>query len=244
MIRVSVQHVNKRFQISFIRKQSFLHRLVNSISGHDMQKTIRVLDDVSLDINAGEIVGLIGANGSGKSTLLRTIAKIYSQDSGDIITEGKIISLINLNVGLKDRLTMKENIFLVGSLFGMGQEEIKEKFDVIVHFSELGEFVNTKLYQFSSGMLQRLAFSIAIHANPKILLLDEVFEVGDENFRKRSSEKNKALAKDGCSIILVSHDMEMMTKYCHRIAWLDHGRVKRYGDAKSTINAYLTKEDH
>ena len=133
---------------------------------------------------------------------------------------------------------MKDNIFLVGSLFGLSQNEIKERFDKIVDFSGLKDFVNTKIYQFSSGMLQRLAFSISIHASPQILLLDEVFEVGDEDFREKSANKIKELVGAGATVVLVSHDLQMIEKHCSRVIWLDNGKIHKIGGPKEVIEDY------
>lgn len=227
--RIVVKNISKKFKIGFRKNQSALARFVSVFSGREPKKVIEVIKGVSFDINSGEIVGIIGDNGSGKSTLLRIISGIYKQDSGMIETDGKIISLLNLIVGLKDRLTMTENIELCCSLFGVEKNKIKNKINPIIEFSELREFTNTKIYQFSEGMKQRLAFSIAIHCNPEILLLDEVFEVGDAEFKKKSGSKIIELAKNGSSVVLVSHDQEMIKKYCSRIILLDNGRIKKEG---------------
>ena len=236
--RIIVNNLNKKFRIGFGFSKSFLARLTSVFSGREPKKTLKAIDDVSLGLNSGEIMGIIGANGSGKSTLLRIIAGIYSHDDGRVMTNGKIISLINLGVGLKDRLTMKENIFLVGSYFGLSQKEIKNRFNSIVEFSELREFVNTKIYQFSSGMVQRLAFSIAIHSNPEILLLDEVFEVGDEDFKRKSADKIKELVKTGASVILVSHELDMIEKYCDMVILMRKGKIIDEGSAREIIKRY------
>ena len=194
--RIIVKNISKKFKIGFKKKQSALARFVSLFSGKEPKKIIQALKDVSFKAKKGEIVGIIGKNGSGKSTLLRIIAGIYNKDKGEIITNGKIISVINLKVGLQPRLTMRDNIFLTSSLFDLSQNDIKQRFNSIVEFAELENFVNTKIYQFSEGMKQRLAFSIAIYCNPEILLLDEVFEVGDEKFRKKSANEIKELAND------------------------------------------------
>ncbi len=195
--RIIVQNISKTFQIGFKKNQSALEKFISLFSGREPKKTIQALKDVSFEAKKGEIMGIIGENGSGKSTLLRTIAGIYRQDEGKIETNGKIISVINFRIGLQDRLTIKDNIFLVSSFFGLSQKEIEKRFNSIVEFAELDNFINTKIYQFSKGMKARLAFSIAIHCAPDILLLDEIFEVGDENFRKKSAEKIKELIKRG-----------------------------------------------
>ncbi|MGV8152510.1 MAG: ABC transporter ATP-binding protein [Candidatus Nanoarchaeia archaeon] len=213
---------------------------MNAIFSREAKKEIFVLDGVSFSVKKGEIFGIIGKNGSGKSTLLRILSGIYI-GKGEVHLEGKLVSLIGLGAGMQDRLTARENIFLVGSLFGMGQKDIQEKFSSIIEFAELEEFVDTKLYQFSSGMLQRLAFSIAIHTNPDILLLDEVFEVGDEEFKKKSSEKIKELAKCGASVVFVSHELERIEKYCDRVLWLDKGKIKIIGKPRQVVKRYKRK---
>jgi len=235
--RIIIENVSKKFKIGFKKNQSALARLISLFSGKEPQRTIAALKNISLKCYSGEIFGIIGENGSGKSTLLRCIAGIYDYE-GTIKSEGKIISLINLNVGLQPRLTMKDNIFLCCSLFGLGNKEIKKRFNSIVEFSGLKNFVNTKIYQFSEGMKARLAFSIAIHCNPEILLLDEVFGVGDETFKAISSRKIKELVSNGALVILVSHDLEMIEKYCDRVIWMEKGKIKREGETNEIIREY------
>jgi len=236
--RIILKNIEKTFKIGFRKKRGFLGKCLIFFSGKESKKIIYALRNISFYVKSGEILGLIGKNGSGKSTLLRIIAGIYKQDKGKVKVNGKIISLINLRVGLKDRLSMRDNIFLVGSLFGLGQKSIRKKFDSIVRFSELESFVNTKLYQFSEGMKQRFAFSIAIYSNPDILLLDEVFEVGDQEFRLKSAEKIRELAEKGVSVIFVSHELWMIEKYCDRVIWIRKGKVKKQGKARGIIKEY------
>jgi len=224
--RVNINNISKKFMIGRNNNLGALERFLSLFSGREPKKLIYALKNVSFNAHSGEIVGLIGDNGSGKSTLLRIIAGVYYPDGGEVAINGKVVSLINLTVGLKERLTMRENIFLVASLFGTSHAEIKKRFDEVVKFSELGDFVNTKIYQFSAGMLQRLAFSIAIYSNPNILLLDEVFEVGDEDFKKRSANRIKEMVKNGVCVFLASHDMEMVTKYCDRVIRMEKGEIK------------------
>jgi ABC-type polysaccharide/polyol phosphate transport system ATPase subunit len=226
MKRIIVNNVSKNFKIGFKKHQNTLSKFVSLFSGRESQKEISVLEKVSFSVDAGEILGIIGANGSGKSTLLRIVAGIYKPDSGEVITNGKIISLINLNLGFHSRLTMQENIFLCCSLFGVSSENIKKRLGSIVEFAELEKFANTKLYQFSNGMLQRLAFSIAIHCDPDILILDEVFEFGDENFRMKSAKKIKEFVKLGGSVLFVSHNSYLIETYCDKSAKIKNGRLK------------------
>lgn len=240
MERIIVENVSKKFNVGFKKNRSALEIFVSVLAwrGREPQKNLEALKDISFSVRAGEVLGVIGSNGCGKSTLLRTIAKIYKPNSGKIILNGKIISLINLYIGMKERLTMKDNIYFCCSLFGVGAPEIGKKFNSIIGFSGLENFVETKLYQFSSGMLQRLAFSIAIHCNPDILLLDEFFEIGDEDFRQKSSDKINELVKNGASVIIVSHELGRLEKYCDRIIWIDEGKVKMIGSPTDIINGY------
>jgi ABC-type polysaccharide/polyol phosphate transport system ATPase subunit len=238
MERIIVERAGKKFKIGFKKGQSALARAVSLFSGREARKIIWALKDVSFTVEDREIVGIIGKNGSGKSTLLRAIARIYDCDRGRIKTKGKIISLISLNIGMQPRLTMEDNIYLCCSLFGLSRKKTKQRFKTIVEFSELENFVNTKLYQFSEGMKQRLAFSIAIHCNPDILLLDEVFEVGDKEFKIKSAEKIKEIVKKGGAVLLVSHEMWMIEKYCKRVIWLDKGGLVKDGN-KKVLRNYL-----
>ena len=236
--RIILENVSKTFRIGFKKSQSFLSRGLDVLSGKERKKDLEALKAVSLKVNPGEIVGIIGENGSGKSTLLRCIAGIYSY-SGKINVSGKVVPLINMNLGFQHRLTMKENIYLCCSLFGLSKKNVRDIFSSIVEFSELREFVNTKLYQFSNGMKQRLAFSIAIHCNPQILLLDEVFEVGDVPFREKSAKKIKELVKNRGVVVLVSHDLELVKKYCDKVVLIEKGIVKKEGNSKLVIKEYL-----
>lgn len=240
--RIIAKNVGKKFRIGFKKNQGALARAVSLFSGKEPKRTIWALKDISFKVNSGEILGIIGKNGAGKSTLLRCISKIYKIDVGIIRTNGKIISLINLNVGMQHRLTMRDNIYLCCCLFGLSKREVMQNFNSIVEFSGLQDFVETKVYQFSDGMRQRLAFSIAMHCNPDILLLDEVFATGDEDFRNKSSEKIKELVKMGVSVILVSHELWMIEKYCSRVIWLENGRINREGDTKQVVKEYHKNE--
>lgn len=239
MERIIVKNVSKKFNIGFKKHRSLFDRVLLFVSGQNSKKLIWAIKNVSFNAKEGEILGLVGKNGSGKSTLLRMIAGIYDREGGIIKTNGKICSLIGLGVGMQDRLTMKDNIYLCGALFGLKHKQIVEKFNSIVSFAELEDFVNTKIYQFSSGMRQRLAFSIAIHSNPEILLIDEVFEVGDENFRRKSAERIKEIVKKGATVLLVSHNIELIEKHCGKAILLDNGQMIREGSVREVIKEYL-----
>ena len=238
MERIIVDKVSKKFRIGFRKNLDTLSRLFSFFSGRESQKSFWVLKNLSFNAEEGEVLGLIGKNGSGKSTLLRVIAGIYDTDKGSVYTHGKIISLISLYTGMQHRLTMHDNIFLCGSLFGLTRKEIMKRYDSIVKFAELENFVNTKIYQFSEGMKQRLTYSIAIHCNPQILLLDEIFEVGDQRFRQKGANKILELVRQGATVILVTHDMDMVQKYCNRVIWLDKGKIFKEGSVEKITGEY------
>lgn len=225
MDRIILNNVSKKFKIGSVESQTALSKFLLLFSGQEPKKTIWANQNISLTVPAGKIIGIIGPNGSGKSTLFRIIAGIYQPDEGEVIVNGKIISLINLYVGMKERLTMRENIYLYCTLFGLSRKETKEKFNGIVNFSELKGYTNTKLYQFSTGMIMRLAFSVAIYCNPDILLLDEVFEIGDQAFKASSANKIKELAHQGTAVILVSQELQLIEKYCQLVISMEQGKI-------------------
>lgn len=241
MERIIVKNISKKFNIGFEKNKSFLYRALSFIKRKNKMEVISVLSNISFDVKEGEIFGIIGENGSGKSTLLRIIAGIYKPHGGSVFINGKIISLINLTFGLNDRLTMRENIYYIGSLFHLGKSEINEKFNSIVDFSELHKFIDTKIYKFSEGMKMRLAYSIAINSDPAILLLDEVFTVGDEKFSFKSEKMLLDLVKKGVSVIFVSHDLSKIKKYCNRVLLLKDGKMISQGDPDKVIKEYLNK---
>jgi ABC-type polysaccharide/polyol phosphate transport system ATPase subunit len=242
MERIKVQNISKKFNLNKRKRQGALGKIIRIFSEKENSE-IQVIKDISLTLNSGEILGIIGKNGSGKSTLLRIIAGIYTPDRGEVKLNGESVYLAGLALGLEDKLTMRENIFLVSSLLGLGQKDIKKKFDEIVAFSELKDYLDVKLSKFSSGMISRLAFSISIfcvsHKNPDILLLDEVFSSGaDIKFQEKALKKMEELIKSGAAVVLVSHDLDLIEKYCNRTVWIDNGLIKE-GKPKEIIKEYL-----
>jgi ABC-type polysaccharide/polyol phosphate transport system ATPase subunit len=202
------------------------------------------LDSISFQLFSGEKLGLIGKNGSGKSTLLRTIAGIYKHDEGEIKQLGEVVYISGFGIGLKPRLSMRNNIFLIGAVMGLTRKEIKKKFSAIVAFSELNDFVDTKVYQFSSGMIKRLCFSVVIHClenkSHDIILFDEVFgSGGDLTFQNKAITKMENLIKTGAAVIIVSHDLEVIEKYCDRVLLLSSGQIIKEGDPKEVISSYV-----
>lgn len=242
--RVILNNVSKKFIMNYRKQDSALSRFLAFVYEREEEKEFVALENISFKVKDKEIIGIIGGNGSGKSTLLRIIAGIYQANSGIIETKGKVIYLSGLTNGLQEKLTMRENILLIGSILGLSQRDIKSKFHEIVEFSELKDFVDVPVKQFSSGMVLRLAFSITIncvkHHSPDILLLDEVFNAGgDESFKRKSLEKIEELMKSGATIILVSHDLEIIKKHCNRAIWIEKGKIIKEGNPKEVIDNYI-----
>ena len=199
------------------------------------------LREVDLRIPAGRTVGVIGRNGAGKSTLLRLLGGVGRPDEGVIEIEGRIGALLNLGAGFHPELSGRENILVNGVVGGLTKKQVRERFDTIVEFSELHDFVDSPLRCYSSGMQMRLAFSIAIHSAPDILLIDEVLAVGDVAFQQKCLERIRQLKAGGCTIVLVTHDTGMVEALCEETLWLRAGRVAAYGPTRAVIPRYLAE---
>ena len=207
--------------------------------GRNKRKCRPVLNGISLSMEKGETVGLIGENGCGKSTLLKLLTKIIYPNSGDIVIQGKVSSLLELGAGFHPDMTGRENIYTNASIFGLSREAIDNKIKDIIDFSELGEFIESPVRTYSSGMYMRLAFSVAINVEAEILLIDEILAVGDHNYQKKCFNKLKDLKKEGVTIIIVSHDLGSIEKLCDTVVWLNNGKIKESGEAKEVIDRYL-----
>lgn len=242
--RIRVDKISKKFNIDFRKNEGLLARVLSFFPRSSPKRELLALDEASFDTKSGEVVGIIGKNGSGKSTLLKIIAGVYYPSSGEVKTNGTMVYLTGLGQGLVQKLTMRENIFLMGSVMGLAQKDIKKKFDEIVEFSGLKDFVDSKIYQFSSGMVTRLNFSVMIHSlkhhNPDIILLDEVFGAGgDIDFQKKGIEKMEELIKGGAAVIMVSHDLEIIKKYCNKAVLLNKGKTVFMGEPEEAVKKYL-----
>lgn len=244
-----VNNIYKSFKIGRKSDPGFLFYLLSLISGKEAKRNLDVLEDISFSAYPGEVIGIIGMNGSGKSTLLKIIAGIYQSDQGFIKTNGELVYVSGYGQGIKNRLTMRDNIFLVGSIMGLSSKEINNRFNEIVEFSGLGEFLDTKIYHFSSGMINRLSFSISINCleqkNPDILLLDEVFGGGgDLAFNHKAISRMSELTFGGSIVIMVSHDLNIISKYCNRAVLLHKNRKHIEGAPDKVIAIYkdLIKE--
>ncbi len=201
------------------------------------------LRDVSLDVAAGESVGLIGHNGAGKSTTLKLVAGITRPTRGTVRSRGRIASLINLGAGFHRELTGRENVQLNAVILGLSRREAADRFDEIVDFAELGPSIDMPIKQYSSGMYARLGFAVAAHVDPDVLLVDEVLSVGDVAFQDKSFRKMLSFRDRGCSILFVSHNLSAVETMCHRAVWLDHGEIRRQGPTADVVRAYLDAVD-
>src|SRR6202166_4857436 len=202
------------------------------------QEYFWALRDVGLEVRHGEVLGLIGRNGAGKTTLLKILSRITRPTTGWAEIHGRVRSLLEVGTGFHGELSGRENTYLSGSILGMGKREIDRKFDEIVAFAEVDKFIDTPVKHYSSGMYVRLAFAVAAHLEPEILLVDEVLAVGDINFQKKCLGKMGDVAKAGRTIVLVSHQMNQMRRLCSRVAWIDAGNIRMSGMAHKVINAY------
>jgi lipopolysaccharide transport system ATP-binding protein len=202
------------------------------------EETFWALKDASLQVNEGEVLGLIGRNGAGKTTLLKILSRITRPTTGWAEIHGRVGSLLEVGTGFHPELTGRENTFLSGAILGMGKDEIARKFDEIVAFAELEKFIDTPVKHYSSGMYVRLAFAVAAHLEPEILLVDEVLAVGDINFQKKCLGKMGDVARAGRTVVLVSHQLNQIRRLCHRVVWIDDGSVRQDGPTHEVVSAY------
>lgn len=237
-IAIKVEHVSKSFRIPQQRRNTIRERIL-SFHKKMTYETFNALEDVSFEIKKGEFFSIIGRNGSGKSTLLKILAGIYTPNKGSITINGEISPFLELGVGFNPELSGKDNIYLNGTLLGLTKKEIDLCYDRIVEFSELERFIHLKVKNYSSGMHVRLAFSVAIHANKEILLLDEVLAVGDANFQVKCYQVFEDLIKTGRTIIFVSHDLDSVRKYSNQVLLLRNGKIKQIGDPSEAVSAYI-----
>jgi len=234
-IAISLKNMSKTF--SFNSTQGTLkHKLFNFFKKTENER-LEVLNNINIDIKKGETIGIIGRNGSGKTTLTKIMAGIYTIDKGTVHTNGTLM-LMNLGVGMSHELTAKQNIYINGSALGLKIKEIDEIFDEIVEFAELEKFVNTKIKFFSTGMIQRLSFSIAVNAGAEIIFLDEVFAVGDAVFRKKAIKVFENNWLKGRTVVMVSHSLANIKKYCNKTIFLKNGNIEFFGDTKTAIKMY------
>ncbi|HEY1236958.1 MAG TPA: ABC transporter ATP-binding protein [Solirubrobacterales bacterium] len=237
-LAIEVREVEKTFRIPVHRIDSFKERVVHPLAQPEY-RILEALREVSFDVHSGEFFGIVGRNGSGKSTLLKILASIYRADGGSIRMAGRVAPFIELGVGFNPDLTARENVTLNGVMMGLSRREARARLDAVLDFAELREFVDLKLKNYSSGMLVRLAFSVMIQAEADILLIDEVLAVGDAAFQQKCRDVFAEMKDDGRTIVLVTHDMTAVQRYCHRAMLLDEGELRFLGDPEETGRQYL-----
>ena len=218
--------------------KNFLFHFPTAIK--EMRKSrFTALKNISFEVSSGETVGIIGKNGAGKSTILGLLAGVLKPSSGQVTVDGRIAPLLELGAGFHTELSGRENILLNGILLGMLKREVEEKIDSIIEFSELEKFIDQPIRTYSSGMLARLGFSVAVHCEPDILLLDEVLSVGDQDFQKKCIEKMLGFKRSGKTIVFVSHSEKQIEQICDRLIWIDHGQIHSAGETETIISDYL-----
>lgn len=237
-ITISARDVAMRFRLSDDRILSLKEFVTRKLSGKIKISEFWALKGISFDVHKGEVLGIIGRNGSGKSTLLKCISGILKPTRGSVSCNGNIVPMLELGSGFDPDLTGRENVFLNGAILGYTEEFLKEKFDEILEFSELGEFIDVPIRNYSSGMMARLAFSVATVVNPQILIVDEILSVGDEAFQAKSRARMMELMGGGTTVLFVSHSLDQIREMCDRVLWIDSGEMKMFGPTDEVCNAY------
>ena len=235
---VRVDQVSMKFSLASERVDSFKEYVIKTIKRQLSYDEFWALKDVSFSVSRGDAVGLVGLNGSGKSTMLKVIAGVLKPTKGSVTVGGSVAPLIELGAGFDMDLTAEENVFLNGALLGYSRQEMETSYEDIVDFSELRDFMNTPVKNFSSGMVSRLGFSIATIGTPDILIVDEVLSVGDFHFQTKCQNRIKEMLSKGTTLLFVSHSIEQVESLCNKIVWLEKGILKMFGEAKGIAKIY------
>ncbi|MCR4717875.1 MAG: ABC transporter ATP-binding protein [Lachnospiraceae bacterium] len=235
---VEVDNVSMRFNMSQEKVDNLKEFAIKKVTGKISYKEFWALKDVSFKLQPGDHLGILGTNGAGKSTLLKTVAGVMKPTEGKVITRGKVVPMLELGAGFDKEYTGSENIFLYGAMLGYSKEFLEEKYDEIVTFSELGEFINMPIKNYSSGMRARLGFSVATIVDPEILILDEVLSVGDAKFKKKSLAKVQSMFDKGVTVLFVSHSLRQVRRICNKAIILDHGKIIKYGKIEEVALYY------
>ena len=235
---ITVENVSMHFRMDKNHTTSLKEWVVSFLKGKQQYEEFHALENVTFDVKRGEIFGVIGRNGAGKSTLLKVVSGIYKPTSGKAVSAGRIAPMLELGSGFDQELSGHDNIFLNGAILGFTEDFLKQKYDEIVAFSELGEFIHQPIKTYSSGMMMRLAFSVATIVEPEILIVDEILAVGDASFQQKSRARMLELMLGGTTVLFVSHSMSQIREMCDRVLWLDQGRVKMLGDTQTVCDAY------
>lgn len=235
---IEVSNVTMRFRMNSDKMLSLKEFVTTALRGKLRYQEFTALQNVSFTVEKGENLGLIGRNGAGKSTMLKIISGILKPTEGRVQCYGNVVPMLELGSGFDLNLTGRENIFLNGSILGYSEEFLNKKYNEIVDFSELGQFIEVPVRNYSSGMLARLGFSVATAVNPEILIVDEILSVGDAQFREKSKRRMLELMGGGTTVLFVSHSIEQIREMCKRVVWLEHGQMKMMGAADEVCNAY------
>ena len=241
---ITLENVSMKFNLgvekNFSLKQAFIEFF--SFKKKKKKDFFWALKDISFNVKEGEVVGLIGSNGAGKSTMLKVVSGVMKPTTGKVTVNGVVSPMIELGAGFDHELTAKENIYLNGAILGYSKQLIDEKFEEIVEFSELRDFLNVPVKNFSSGMIAKLAFSIATVVNPEILIVDEILSVGDIKFQEKSKKKMISMIKGGTTVLYVSHSLESIKELCTKVIWIEHGQIIKMGDTKEICDEYYEKQ--
>ncbi len=238
---IKIDHVGVKFQMGTEKVDNLKEFVIKKLNRSMKYKEFWALKEVTFEVKEGDRIGILGLNGAGKSTLLKIIAGVMKATEGKVTTKGRIAPLLELGAGFDPQYTGAENIYLYGAVLGYSKEFIKEKYNEIVNFSELGDFINVPVKNYSSGMKSRLGFSIATVVEPDILILDEVFAVGDAKFRKKSEKKIKSMFKTGVTVLFVSHNIEQVKTICNKAILLEKGTLIAQGDVEDVCEIYESK---
>jgi len=241
---IKITNVGMKFNLGIEKDNSFKMVFIRFF---DRKKRINkqefwALKDVTFKVNKGDVIGLIGSNGAGKSTLLKVVSGVMKPTKGKVEVNGVISPMIELGAGFDGELTARENIFLNGAILGYSEKFLISKFDEIVEFSELKEFLDVPVKNFSSGMIAKLAFSISTVVEPEILIVDEILSVGDIRFQEKSKNKMMSMIKNGTTVLYVSHSLQSIKEICNKVIWLENGKIKMFGDTNSICDAYYNQQ--
>ncbi len=236
---IEAKNVTMEFRMANDRVNSLKEFFVKKISRKLHFKTFTALKEVTFTVEKGEVIGFIGSNGAGKSTLLKVISGIMTPTSGSVQVNGNIAPMLELGAGFDVDLTARENIFLNGAVLGYSKHYLQDRYEDIIEFSELKDFAETPIRNFSSGMIMRLAFSIATIVQPDILIVDEILSVGDAHFQNKSLIRMKELMSGGTTVLFVSHGLQTVRDLCDRVIWLDHGQIRMIGDTDDVCDSYI-----
>lgn len=241
---INIDNVSMKFNLGIEKDFSMKQAFINIFKGKNKKKSedFLALKNVNFHINKGEVVGLIGSNGAGKSTLLKIVSGVMKPTTGKVTVNGVISPMIELGAGFDANLTARENIYLNGAILGYSKQFIDDKFEEIVEFSELRDFLDVPVKNFSSGMTAKLAFSIATIVNPEVLIVDEILSVGDLKFQEKSKKKMMEMIKGGTTVLYVSHSMQSIEDLCTKVVWLEHGKVVKMGDTKKICKEYYDEQ--